>query len=142
MRKAFYTHAIRSLIDYSASCLITATPNSIQRLERLQNQSLRLILSAPNWTKVLNLRAESQLPFIHHRITALTASLIAKMAHSPSSSTPPAEVLAAAERDPTLFTRKTWARETFASITEARVMQTIRAKGKDVNHPDYSPAPP
>ena len=142
VKRAFYTHAIRSLIDYSAPCLITASPNSIQRLEKLQNQSLRLILSAPKWSKILNLRAESQLPSIHNRITALTSSLIAKMAHSPRPSTQPAKVLAAAERDPTLFTRRTWAREAAVSITEARVMQIIRAKGKDVSHPDYSPAPP
>ncbi|MPC58966.1 hypothetical protein E2C01_052980 [Portunus trituberculatus] len=29
VKRAFYTHIIQSLIDYSSSCLIIATPNSV-----------------------------------------------------------------------------------------------------------------
>lgn len=80
IKRTFYTHAIRSLDDYSAPCVISATPEYISQLEVLQNQSLRLILSAPRWTKVVNLRAEAQLTALSDRITQLITTLIAKMA--------------------------------------------------------------
>ena len=142
VKRMFYTHAIRSLIDYSAPCLIIASQHHIQKLEVLQNQSLRLILSAPRWTKVLNMRAECQLTSIQNRITTLAASHIAKMAHSPRQTTPPDKALYAAERDPWLFTKRTWAREAAAALTKANITRTIRDKGKEAYHPGFSPPPP
>ncbi|MPC86438.1 putative RNA-directed DNA polymerase from transposon BS [Portunus trituberculatus] len=142
VRKVFYTHAIRSIIDYSAPCLILASTANFNKLERLQNRSLRLILSAPLWTKVLNLRAETHLPAIGERIKAITAELIVKMSHSPRPFIPPARVFAAAERDPALFTKKTWARDAAAALREADILETIREKGEDAPHPTFAPSHP
>ena len=80
--------------------------------------SLRLILSAPMWTKVFNLRAEARLPSIDERIKTITTSLIAKMAHTFRPSIPLGKVFAASERDPLLFTKKTWAREATAALRD------------------------
>ena len=142
VRRAFYTHAIRSIIDYSSPCLVLASTAAIGRLEKLQNKSLRLILSAYDWTKLINLRLEARIPSIESRIKTLTASLVAKMAHSPRPSTPPEKVFAAADRDPTLFNDRTWARKAAAALVDTKMATCIREKGTDTPHPDYSPPPP
>ena len=142
VKKTFYTHAIRSLIDYSAPCLVTANPTALKKLDTLQNKSLRLILSSPPWTKVLNLRAETHLPSIQTRIDACTASLVAKMRHSPRPSTLPDKVLAVTNLDRNLFRKRTWPREAASSLLRADIVQTLREKGRDTPHPDFSPAPP
>ena len=142
VRRAFYTHAIRSIVDYSSPCLVLASTAAIEKLEKMQNKSLRLILSARNWTKLINLRLESRIPSIESRIKTLTASLVAKMSHSPRPSTPPEKVFAAADRDPNLFTAKTWARGAAAALVDTRVVTSIREKGTDAPDPAYSPPPP
>lgn len=142
VRRAFYTHAIRSIVDYSSPCLVLASSTAIEDLEKMQNRSLRLILSARDWTKLINLRLESRIPSIKSRIKTLTASLVAKMSHSPRTSAPPEKVFAAADRDPDLFTDKTWARGAATALLDTRIATCIREKGTDTPHPAYTPPPP
>ena len=100
VKRAFFTHAIRSLVDYAAPCLVVAAPHLMRQLETIQNQSLRLIVSTSLWTKVLNLRAETQIVSIQHRIAQLAATLVAKMAASARLFTTPDRVLAVIDKDP------------------------------------------
>ncbi|MPC81644.1 hypothetical protein E2C01_076272 [Portunus trituberculatus] len=41
VKRTFYTHAIRALIDYSAPYLVTASPAQVKQLETLQNNALQ-----------------------------------------------------------------------------------------------------
>ncbi|XP_045117656.1 uncharacterized protein LOC123508188 [Portunus trituberculatus] len=141
VKRSFFTHAIRSLVDYSAPCLTAASPALIETLDKAQNQALRVILSAPRWTKVLNLRMEAQLVAIKHRIPQLSATLIGKMAASARPYIAPGKVFSTLGQDPHLF-RHTWARGSAAAVTSCGVADTIRDKGQDSPHPDYTPAPP
>ena len=54
--KTFYISCMRSIIDYSALQLITSNENKLKKLEKNQNEVLRLMLGAPRWTKLVNLR--------------------------------------------------------------------------------------
>lgn len=78
------------------------------KLESKQNAALRTILGAPPWTKTVNLRAELHLPALKHRIIQTTATLVAKMAHTPRVYSAPARVLAAAARDERLPRKTNW----------------------------------
>ncbi|XP_045101617.1 uncharacterized protein LOC123498223 [Portunus trituberculatus] len=129
VKRSFFTHAIRSF------------PALIETLDKAQNQALRVILSAPRWTKVLNLRMEAQLVAIKHRIPQLSATLIGKMAASARPYIAPGKVFSTLGQDPHLF-RHTWARGSAAAVTSCGVADTIRDKGQDSPHPDYTPAPP
>ncbi|MPC68460.1 hypothetical protein E2C01_062662 [Portunus trituberculatus] len=62
-KRVFYAVAywIRSLVDYSVPCLIAASPALLNETQLIQNQARRLIASVPRWTKVLNLKAETQM---------------------------------------------------------------------------------
>ena len=79
VKKIFYTHAIRSLIDFCGPYLLMASPKSLQTLDVVQNQSFRLIFSAPKWSKICNLCEETNLPSVLHRIQQLTTGLLARM---------------------------------------------------------------
>lgn len=58
---SFYVHAIHSIVDYSSIALLQLTPSQISKLETIQNKCMRLILGAPWWTRLANLREESHL---------------------------------------------------------------------------------
>ena len=91
---------------------------------------------------MVNLLAESQLPSLQHRVAQLSSSLIAKMAHAPRNNPTPEKVLQATSRNPNLFPRRTWAHDAAVPLTTLNVATTIREKGADIPHPDYTPAPP
>lgn len=88
---------------------------------------------------MLNLRAEAQLPSLHHRISQLTDILVDKMAHSSRLYSVPERVLIAANDDPVLFT---WARCAVATLSAINRTSAIKNKGADVLHLDHTPAPP
>ena len=54
--KTYYIAAIRSLIDYSAPVLQLASKTQINILNKIQNTALRIILGAPCWTKIRNMK--------------------------------------------------------------------------------------
>ena len=62
LQKTYYKACTRSLIDFAAPVLTNLTDNLKETLEVIQNNAMRLMLGAPMWTKLCNLRAESNLP--------------------------------------------------------------------------------
>ncbi|MPC45267.1 hypothetical protein E2C01_038962 [Portunus trituberculatus] len=76
------------------------------------------------------------------RVADLTASLIVKLAQSPTPATPPAKAIVVAKQDPTLFNKRKLAQEAATALTKARITQTILEKGKDTTHLAFSPDPP
>ena len=72
--RLYYTHAIRSLIDYCAPALITLSDTQYQKIEVIQNNAMRTMLGAPRWTKIRNMQVETRLDPLHTRITKLAAT--------------------------------------------------------------------
>ena len=80
--RTFYVACIRSIVDCAAPSLVTAPPGVIARLEKMQNQALRIMTGAPPWAKLTNLRMETNLPKIEVRIKQITASFTAQISRS------------------------------------------------------------
>ncbi|MPC59332.1 hypothetical protein E2C01_053350 [Portunus trituberculatus] len=78
--------AIRSIVDYAAPVLATAQPSQIDQLQKLQNAVLRLMLGAPQWSKLCNLRAEAKIPQLLYRVRAISLNLLAGKATHPRHS--------------------------------------------------------
>lgn len=66
--RQYYIHAVRSVFD-SAAPHLRACPDALRPLDTIQNNALRIILGAPKWTRLCNLRPENAIPAIHQRIT-------------------------------------------------------------------------
>ncbi len=143
VKLAFYTHTIRSLVNYSASCLITAPPALIKKLKCFQNESFRLTVSAPRLTKIenQNLRAEAQIKSVAHRLLQLTATLVAKMSVHSRHRTIPDKVLAELKQDPVFF-KQTWTRVAATALNRTGVAVTVQQKGRDIPHPGQVAPPP
>ena len=90
-----YISAIRSLIDYSAICLVMASENSLEKLEKLQNAAMRLILGAPQWTKIINMLQETGLVSVKDRLRLLQVCYTVKTVRSPRNTLLQESLLAA-----------------------------------------------
>ena len=66
--KTMYLGCIRSLIDYHAPALVIRDGKGVDKLEKMQNKALRIILGCPMSTKVLNMRKELGIPSVKDRI--------------------------------------------------------------------------
>ena len=66
--KTFYIACMRSIIDYSSLQIITSNENKQNKLEKIQNEALRLMLGASRWTKLLNLRQETDIVPVSVRV--------------------------------------------------------------------------
>ena len=78
VQRKYYTACTRSLIDYAAPVLTNLTDRQKQSLEVLQNNAARLMLGAPMWTKLGNLREEANLPSLDSRIKVRNTCILAK----------------------------------------------------------------
>ena len=65
--KMFYISFVRSVIDYHALHLLPHL-HKLQPLEAVQNQAMRIILEAPQTTRIVNMRKELGLPSVADRI--------------------------------------------------------------------------
>ena len=70
---------LQDQIDYAAPTLTNMTQTQKASLEVIQNNAMRLMLAAPMWTRQCNLRAETNLPSLEHRIEQRNISITAKM---------------------------------------------------------------
>lgn len=138
VRCLFYTHDVRSLLDHCGVCLVTLNETKVTKLEVKPNYALRLIVGAPPRTKVVNLREETNLPAISHRALQRTASLVAKMAHSPKQYIAPQKALEAADRDRMLFATTSWAAAAGEALRKTGILETVHRKGKNLPHPAFS----
>ena len=79
VQHAYYLACTRTLIDYAAPTLTNMTQTQKASLEVIQNNAMRLMLGAPMWTRQCNLRAETNLPSLEHRIEQRNITITAKM---------------------------------------------------------------
>ncbi|ROT63132.1 hypothetical protein C7M84_019001 [Penaeus vannamei] len=140
--RLFYTHAVRSLIDYSAPALLTLSPQDFVTLETIQNRAMRVILAAPRWTRLANLRMESFLPSLKCRMHQLTAGLVAKIL-SRSRPSPlkhiTANLLYPNELDGTTFV---WHASLIKTLQSLNAIPMIISRGMDAPNSHYVPKPP
>ena len=59
-----YTATIRSILEYSSLCIISAASCHLDKLQLLQNQALRLILSVPSYVSTKDLHDSAGIPYI------------------------------------------------------------------------------
>ena len=73
---------IRSIVDYAAPSLVTAPAGIIARLEKMQNEALRIMTGAPPWTKLTSLRIETNLPKIEIRLKQIVSTFTVKLSRA------------------------------------------------------------
>ncbi|XP_068246583.1 uncharacterized protein [Palaemon carinicauda] len=76
--RTLYISVIRSIIDYSASNLITLSRQKRQSLEVLQNEAMRIISECLRTAKIETIRHEIGLPTLAQRIKAVATNQIVK----------------------------------------------------------------
>ena len=81
--RTVYIAFIRSVIDYLSPALIQLPPSSLEPLEKLQNQAMRVILGCPMSTRVVNMLTELNLPPIIDRIRSMVTRFTLKCLHYP-----------------------------------------------------------
>ena len=80
---------------------------SMITLEIIQNNAMRLMLGAPMWTRLCNLRAESNLPTLENRINVRNTCIISKAIQSERNSHTKIKVLNELPKHPELRTPNT-----------------------------------
>ncbi|XP_063590245.1 uncharacterized protein LOC134767129 [Penaeus indicus] len=138
--RLFYTHAIRSLVDYSAPALLTLSSSQIVSLETIQNRAMRSILAAPRWTRLANLRVETYLPSLHTRIRQIAVTLCSKMITRTRPS--PLKTFSHMLHNQELHHNLTWHRKLAEAFHFLNAVPILSARGIDNYHPHYHPNPP
>ncbi|XP_045105264.1 uncharacterized protein LOC123500673 [Portunus trituberculatus] len=140
--RLFYVQAVRSLVDYAAPLLASISPWAMEKLEKLQNQALRIMLGAPRWAKLVNMRVEADLPLLAHRVHDVNVALLAKMLVLPkfeSAARRPRQSLA---HDEDLFSKKNWASTSAQGVKTLQMQTTLASRASDAQHPEYAPPSP
>ena len=140
--KSFYTHAIRPIVDYASIALIKAPKALKGKIETLQNEVLRIILGAPRWAKVINLRLEAGILPIEHRMDLMAANFFAKVIQTPQDTFLRTKLIRQIELDPDLFANNTWLFNTRRVLNRFEAIEALMEKGMDTPHPDYRVPPP
>lgn len=138
--RLFYTHAIRSLVDYSAPALLTLKPDQLASLETIQNRAMRTILAAPTWTRIANLQVETYLTSLHNRTQQLSVSLCSKIITSTRPS--PLKSINHLLNNQELCHSARWHGQLVKAFHSLNTLQILTARGKDSVHPHYQPNPP
>ncbi|KAK8378228.1 hypothetical protein O3P69_011041 [Scylla paramamosain] len=108
----------------------------------IRKGALRIMLGAPRWTKLVNMRAEADLPLLAHRIHAMNTSLLAKTLSQTKYTTAARKVHQSLAHNEELFTKKTWAQKMAQGIKTLQMQTPLTARTTDAQHPDYQPPPP
>ena len=78
IQRKYYIACTRSLIDYASPVLNNLHDKQMESLEVLQNNAARLMLGAPTWTRLCNLRKETNLPSLNIRVKARNTCILSK----------------------------------------------------------------
>jgi len=82
--RRFYIAYIRAKLCYCCAAFFVASKTHLDRLDKIQNASLRLILGAMNSSPILSLEAESNVPPLAMYARFMCAKFIAKLHFGPS----------------------------------------------------------
>ena len=78
--RLFYIQAIAPVLEYGSIASTLATKTQIDRLQRIQNIAMRLILGAPKHTRIQSMSNELYMPDIRTKMNTRTANIIHKIA--------------------------------------------------------------
>lgn len=140
--RAFYTHAIRSVIDYAALTIIGLSKNQQTRLEVAQNQCARVLLGAPRWTLTDNARVECQLTTLYQRAQRLCANFVAKVLQSPEDSRFRQKLVSSLQQGQEMLPLNKWSGRALKTLWTFDLATTLLQKGPDGPSPRYTPPPP
>ena len=77
--RLFYIQAIAPVLEYGSIASTLATKTQIDRLQRIQNIAMRLILGAPKHTRIQSMSNELYMPDIRTKMNTRTANIIHKI---------------------------------------------------------------
>ena len=83
LARMFYLAFIRSVIDYHALHLAMYKESHIEKLDKVQNEAMRLILGAPMSARIVNMRTELNLPSIYERVLYINTTFGVKALREP-----------------------------------------------------------
>ena len=140
--RAFYIHAIRSLVDYAAPALLTLRPSFFQKLETIQNRAMRVCLGAPMWTRLENLRLETNLIPLRLRIRQLVAGCTLKALRAPRQFAFKEKIMRNFDRHPALLKPTIWSHAAVIALRSFNLPSTLQITLEDSPHPQFVDIPP
>ena len=141
LQKTYYKACTRSLIDFAAPVLTNLTDNQKETLEVIQNNAMRLMLGAPMWTKLCNLRAESNLPTLENRINVRNTCIVSKAIQSERNTHTKNKVLNELPKHPDLQRPNTYTKQ-LVDCARSVKMDGVLAKLKTDAPNNNAVAPP
>ena len=80
--KNLYEQTIRTIFEYSSLCIINAADVHLQKLQLIQNQSIRSILKTPAYVSIEDLHDCTGLPLIRGHLIECARKSLARMART------------------------------------------------------------
>ena len=141
IQRKYYMACTRSLIDYAAPVLINLHDKQLESLEVIQNNAARLMLGAPMWTRLCNLRMEANLPSLCTRIKARNTCILSKAISSSRESHCKAKAMAELAKSREIQTYNTYSKHLTDCVKDLNLTKTLLELKADVpNIPgDYPP---
>ncbi|XP_068225093.1 uncharacterized protein [Palaemon carinicauda] len=107
----YYQACTRALVEYASPALTGLTVIQKGKVEVFQNNAMRLMLGAPLWTRLCNLRMETRLPTLEDRIAMRNARTVAKMFLSNRDSITKKKVREELEKHPAVQTPNSYGKD-------------------------------
>ena len=140
--RAFYVHAIRSLVDYYAPALLTLGERLHEKLETIQNRAMRVCLGAPRWTRLVNMRMETGLIPLHLRIQQIVAGIILKALRAPRQFVFKDKFRDAWNLHPSLLQKRIWSHAAVLALKGFTIPEGLDIATEDHPHPNFTAIPP
>ena len=141
VQKSYYIACTRSLIDYAAPVLTHLNDTQKQSLEVIQNNAARLMLGAPIWTKLANLRGEVSLPSLQNRIKARNTCIITKALTSNRNSYTKIRATAELRKDRRIQTYNTYSKQLSDCAKDFNITNTLLELRPDTLNQQHNTPP-
>ena len=136
VQRNYYIACTRSLIDYASPVLVNLSERQKQSLEVLQNNAARLMLGAPMWTKLGNLRMEANLPSLDSRIKARNTCILTKAITANRNSYTKRKSISELAKNRDIQTYSTYSKQITDCAKDLEIADTLLSLKKDVpNNP-------
>ena len=136
-QRTFYISCTRALIDYGAPALAHLTDTQWSSLEVLQSNAIRLMLGAPMWSRLCNIRMESNLPTLRNRVAARNLAITAKALLSDRDSFTRRRAITELSRHPDIQGPNTYIKGLVKCATDlgmTNAFQSLQPDAVDPNH--------
>ena len=137
VQRTFYISCTRALIDYGAPVLTHLTDTQWTSLEVLHNNAIRVMLGALMWSRLCNVRMESNLPTLKNRVAARNSAITAKALLSDRDSFTRRRVITELNRHPDIQGPNTYIKGLVKCTMElgmTNALQSLQPDAVDPNH--------